>query len=97
MIPLKTIEDLISKLKTNKYKPQSKILSANIKVANKEEYDILDILQKYEGPFSDFSNNSIRVTDITEIKKNSNDELKLTIINSDVNSLEFINNSLICF
>ena len=45
---IKNLETLILKLEENNQKPKSRILSANIKVADKEEYDILDILQKYD-------------------------------------------------
>ena len=88
------LKKLIKKAEKNKIKPKSKILSASIKIGDDQEKDIAEILQKYEGPFSSFSDNSVRVKDIFE---NNNEKIILSIINQDADMLEFSNNDLIVF
>tara|TARA_Y100000590_G_C15655956_1_gene990626 strand:- start:567 stop:1256 length:690 start_codon:yes stop_codon:yes gene_type:complete len=90
---LNKLQQLLSSLNSNK-KPKSKLLSATLQKDQENEYDALTLLQKYEGPFSQFSFNSIRVSDIIS---DFNKEIKLTIINDSADCLHFINNDLIIF
>jgi len=87
---INNLKKLCVKLDKNKIKPKSKLLSVEIWLNQKNtKIDFLNEIQKYEDPFSSFSNNSIKLTDINQLDKyyKQNKHVELHFINNKIQNI----------